>query len=98
MIYPETTFDVLFDQAVDELERTNKKTQISELIIMLKQGWVSPAAAMTEIGCYRLSARIWDIKRMGYTIESRIVKQKNRFGHYIAFKEYRIKEEQHERI
>ena len=61
MIYPETTFDVLFDQAVDELERTNKKTQISELIIMLKQGWVSPAAAMTEIGCYRLSddSRKW---------------------------------------
>ena len=64
------------------------------LIEMMKQGWVSPATAITEIGCYRLSARIWDIKRMGYTIESRIVKQKNRFGHYIAFKEYRIKKEE----
>lgn len=68
------------------------KSQIQYLISMLKQGWVSPAAAITELGCYRLSARIWDIKRMGYTIESRIVKQRNRFGHYIAFKEYRIKE------
>lgn len=68
-------------------------SQNAELIDMMKHGWVSPAAAITEIGCYRLSARIWDIKRMGYVIESRIVKQKNRFGHYIAFKEYRIKEE-----
>lgn len=68
-------------------------SQNAELIDMMKHGWVSPAAAITEIGCYRLSARIWEIKRMGYIIESRIVKQKNRYGRYVAFKEYRIKEE-----
>jgi hypothetical protein len=68
-------------------------SQVQMLIKMLKDGWVSPAAALTDIGCYRLAARISDIRKMGYTIETRIVKQKNRFGHYIAFKEYRIKEE-----
>ena len=73
-------------------------SQVQMLIKMLKEGWVSPAAALTDIGCYRLAARISDIRKMGYAIETRIVKQKNRFGHYIAFKEYRIKEEQHERI
>lgn len=67
-------------------------SQVQMLIKMLKEGWVSPAAALTDIGCYRLAARISDIRKMGYTIESRVVKQKNRFGHYIAFKEYRIKE------
>ena len=68
-------------------------SQVQMLIKMLKDGWVSPAAALTDIGCYRLAARISDIRKMGYVIESRVVKQKNRFGHYIAFKEYRIKEE-----
>ena len=68
-------------------------SQVQMLIKMLKEGWVSPAAALTDIGCYRLAARISDIRKMGYVIETRIVKQKNRFGHYIAFKEYRIKEE-----
>ena len=67
-------------------------SQVQMLIKMLKEGWVSPAAALTDIGCYRLAARISDIRKMGYVIETRIVKQKNRFGHYIAFKEYRIKE------
>ena len=65
-------------------------SQVQMLIRMLKEGWVSPAAALTDIGCYRLAARISDIRKMGYVIESRVVKQKNRFGHYIAFKEYRI--------
>ena len=68
-------------------------SQVQMLIKMLKEGWVSPAAALTDIGCYRLAARISDIRKMGYAIETRIVKQKNRFGHYIAFKEYRIQEE-----
>lgn len=68
-------------------------TQIEMLIKMLMDGWVSPAAALTEIGCFRLASRIHDIKKMGYIIESRIVRQKNRFGHYIGFKEYRIKKE-----
>lgn len=63
------------------------------LIEMMKQGWVSPATAIAEIGCYRLAARISDIRKMGYAIESRVVKQKNRFGHLIVFKEYRIKED-----
>lgn len=67
-------------------------SQVQMLVRMLKDGWVSPAAALTDIGCYRLAARISDIRKMGYVIESRVVKQKNRFGHYIAFKEYRIKE------
>lgn len=65
-------------------------SQVQMLIKMLKDGWVSPAAALTDIGCYRLAARISDIRKMGYAIESRVVKQKNRFGHLIAFKEYRI--------
>ena len=68
-------------------------TQNEMLIGMMRDGWVSPAAALTEIGCFRLASRIHDIKKMGYAIESRIVKQKNRFGHYIGFKEYRIKKE-----
>ena len=68
-------------------------SQVEILIDLMKQGWVSPAMALAGAGCMRLSARVHDIKAMGYAVISRSVKRKNRWNRTIIYKEYRIKEE-----
>lgn len=38
---------------------------------------VSPLMALDEIGCFRLGARVWDLKAAGHEIESRLVTTAN---------------------
>lgn len=52
---------------------------------------VSPQAeAVTEYGCYRLGARIWDLKAQGVPIKSETVTGKNRYGERTCFARYSI--------
>ena len=58
-----------------------KPTQ-SELILayMKKHGSITPLDALLEIGCFRLGARIWDLKQAGHNIETEMVEVKTRHG------------------
>lgn len=38
---------------------------------MEKHGWITPLEALRFIGCFRLAARILDLKRSGVPIESK---------------------------
>ena len=52
---------------------------------------VSPRPeAVTEYGCYRLGARIWDLKAQGVPIKSETVTGKNRYGERTCFARYSI--------
>jgi hypothetical protein len=44
----------------------------AELILafMRKNGSISPLEALDEFGCFRLGARIYDLKKLGYSITS----------------------------
>lgn len=75
-----------------------KKKQTEQIIDYLnKYGSISQLEAVRDIGCYRLSARIADLKAEGYEIESDFESAKNRFGETVSFKRYRLKGDKDER-
>lgn len=48
-------------------------TQNEKLLEMLKIRPVTPVDALREIGSFRLSARVYDLRNQGYAIASRMV-------------------------
>ena len=73
------------------LENETTLTQ-KEMILrfMQENGSITQAEAVTEFGCYRLGARIWDLKRDGYAIESTMITKKNRYGKPVTFTRYSL--------
>lgn len=57
---------------------------------MQDYGSITQAEAVTEYGCYRLGARIWDLKAQGVPIKSETVTGKNRYGEPVSFSRYSI--------
>lgn len=53
-------------------------------------GSITPLKALEEYGCMRLSARIADLKSMGYNIRTDMISRRNRFGRKIMFAEYTL--------
>lgn len=59
------------------------------ILAALQQGYsITPIEALTMCGCMRLGARIWELKRLGYNIETKIIKTAT--GKRVA--SYRLKE------
>ena len=68
-----------------------KVTQARLILEYLDEfGSITPLEAIRDIGCYRLSARISDIKKMGIPIETEIVNVKNRRGKYSRIARYSL--------
>lgn len=63
------------------------------LRFMQENGSITQAEAVTEFGCYRLGARIWDLKARGHAIKSDKVTRKNRWGKSVSFARYTLIEE-----
>ena len=57
---------------------------------MRENGSISAMEAVEEFGCYRLSARIADLKQLGHSITGDTVTRKNRYGKPVTFKRYRL--------
>lgn len=55
-------------------------------------GGITPAQAIEEFGCYRLGARICDLRAAGYNIKTENVKRKNRYGKTVSFAKYTLEE------
>jgi hypothetical protein len=51
---------------------------------------ITPLQAMRDLGCYRLSARIFDLKENGYNIDTKMVEVKNRYGGTTKVAEYSL--------
>ena len=69
-------------------------TQCDRILRHLQDyGSITQAEAVTEYGCYRLGARIWDLKAQGVPIKSETVTGKNRYGEPISFSRYSIAKE-----
>lgn len=58
---------------------------------MQDYGSITQAEAMTEYGCYRLAVRIADLKRAGYSVDSRMECGENRYGEKISYARYSLK-------
>ena len=53
-------------------------------------GSITPLEAMQEYGIMRLGARIYDLKKMGYSIDRIIETGKNRYGESISYARYSL--------
>ena len=65
----------------------SKIPQAAAILKMLQAGRkITPLHALNEIGCFRLGARIWDLKRAGHKIETAMVTNE----HGVRFAEYSL--------
>ena len=53
---------------------------------MQEKGSITTFESYEELGCTRLSGRIFDLKKLGYAIDEETMTKKNRYGHTISFK------------
>lgn len=60
------------------------------LDFMRDNGSITQLEAAEEFGCWRLGARIWDLRHAGYEIKRDMVSKKNRYGKMISFARYTI--------
>lgn len=72
-----------------------KMTQCDRILRHMEDyGSIDPMTAIKDYGCMRLSARIADLKGMGYPIHAKRVRGKNRYGESTNYCVYSlIKEE-----
>lgn len=57
------------------------ETQNDRLLSYLKKhGAIDPLRAWTELGIYRLGARVFDLRQAGHKISKTLEKVQNRFG------------------
>lgn len=55
-------------------------------------GSITPGQALEEYGCFRLSARIADLKDDGYAIRTEMETRRNRFGKSVRYARYRLEQ------
>ena len=68
-----------------------RRTQTQQIQDYIEEhGSISQAEAVTAIGCYRLSARIKDLKDMGIPITKTMESKRNRYGYPVSFARYSI--------
>lgn len=75
-------------------QKEGKSTQCQQIIEFIKEyGLITSAAAMQDLGIYRLASRICDLKKMGYPIKSHWVTSVNRYGAPVKYKAYGLEVE-----
>ena len=65
-------------------------SQCDRLLSRLKRGPITPMEAWSELGIYRLGARVFDLKANGHEIDRELVPVSNRFGEECRVDQYRL--------
>ena len=66
-------------------------SQCNKILTYLQLGKsITPIEALELFGCFRLSARIADLRERGYTIKTETVTKKNDDGHTVNFARYSL--------
>jgi hypothetical protein len=65
-------------------------SQCDRLLDRLKRGPITPMEAWSELGIYRLGARVFDLKASGHDIDRELVPVSNRFGEECRVAQYRL--------
>lgn len=69
-------------------------SQLQEIRAHLESGRpITPIEALEQYGCFRLGARIYDLRREGLAIERETVEATNRKGETKRFARYRLARE-----
>lgn len=68
------------------------KNQNEQVLTHLKnhKNGITSKTAFERYGITRLSGRIFELRKMGYTIETDNVTEKNRYGHPVTYARYRL--------
>lgn len=70
----------------------HKPTQNERIIDYInKFGSITQIQASADLGVMRLASRISDLRRLGYPVESEMIKVKNRYGEDCKVKRYRLR-------
>lgn len=67
-----------------------KMTQAERLLKALTEGPIDPLQAWSELGIYRLGARIFDLRQQGHVIRRNSKDVLNRFGERCIVAEYEL--------
>jgi hypothetical protein len=59
------------------MKNTNKSQSYKILHHMMKRP-ITPMEALNKFGCFRLAARIHELKNQGWTIKSSVITRKNK--------------------
>lgn len=66
-----------------------EKTQEEMVLEYLKEfGSITSWKAIFEFGISRLSAKIYNLRKLGYNIETTNITKKNRYGSWVTFAKY----------
>ena len=65
-------------------------TQCNRLLARLKRGPITPLEAWSELGIYRLGARVFDLKEQGHEITREMVAVSNKFGEECRVAQYTL--------
>ena len=67
----------------------NKETQTKAILEHLKEhGSITSMESFELYGCTRLSARIFELRKKGYDIETHIIAGKTRYGTHCEYARY----------
>ena len=58
-----------------------------------ENGSITPMEALEQYGCYRLGARVFDLRQDGYDISTTIVEGTDRNGEPMKFARYSLRSE-----
>jgi hypothetical protein len=68
----------------------NQGTQAERLIFYLKHNPINPLESWRTLGIYRLSARINDLRNLGWNITTTTIEVTNQFGEPVKVAEYSL--------
>ena len=69
----------------------SKTTQTQDILKhMQTHGGITPLEALERYGCMRLSARVYDLRQMGYTIHTTNITRQNKRGGKSTFAWYTL--------
>jgi hypothetical protein len=61
---------------------------------MREHGSITPMEALGVFHCFRLGARIWDLKQRGFKIARVLESAENQFGQEVRFARYFLREDE----
>ena len=72
----------------------HKPTQCDKIIKYMRDfGAITAYEAFVDLGITQLAARIFELKRKGYTFKTEYKTSKNRYGETVCFKVYKLAEQ-----
>ena len=86
-----------YERAIREIHPGAKIPDKLRVLLRLKEfGSITPLEALQEFGCYRLGARIFQLREAGYIIETDMVEGVDSHGERMRYAKYIYKGEQDE--